>query len=849
MKKGILLLLFLSSVFSLSAQTTGKYQIKFLEINKENSDYGVAFLDDNKLIFTSASEKQKSSKRNFNPRKTLFVGEINSDGEIVNPTRVIKKIDAKFNQMGAAYTSDKKTVYLSRNLYDKKKSKQKSDKNKRMVLYKASVDAGGYFRNIEELSFNKEGVTSGYPVLNKDNTKLYFVSDRLPSMGGNDIFVVDIKKDGTFGKPRNLGKNVNTSGNETTPFLTEDDILYFSSDGHPGKGKLDVFAVEVFESSTSEVYQLASPINSGNDDFAYIINKDKNLGFFTSNRLQGKDFNDMYSFTLEEDVKKEECFITVDGKVKDKDSKNVLAGATVELYDLDGYLLESLSTFNDGTYKFKVSCAKEYKIVATNENYIRNETRIEILEQNYHSALHTNLNLTRIKEEKVVIESLQPIYYDFDDSTIKSIAADEMDRIVRIMNDNPNLVLEASSFTDSRGSNSYNLKLSQRRLKSAIEYLTEKGIDRTRVKGRAYGEDRLVNQCVNGIECDEHSHEMNRRTEFNFKNIEAKVKKTEKTKIERGVAHVNPEKPTVEKAEEEKTKIVESPPPKATNIKTESQPVNNVEIAKTKAPTKAVQKKRGVNKAENYIDEQKVKIIDNLSSLETKYEEIIAKNTNLKDSAVVQKKRITEFKKSVEEQEGTGWSNIINYKIEIKIFNRVYQELIRENEQRTTLNKEQNNKARIRNNNSEAPKKTALLDGENKEKEDMDLKVMDVQVVAIKVNSKGKYLTTRNPDKTDIIKVSFKVNKSTSPGTKDIHVVVQNPEGQVTNAKGVFIDKKSNKEKKFTDHTIVEIGDKDVNVVLYLDKKTRDYREGNYPIELFLEGELVAVSNLTLENF
>ena len=855
MKKGILLFLLLTAVTSLSAQVTEKYQIKFLEINKENSDYGVALLDDNKLIYTSASENPKSKKRNYNPRKTLFVGEINSNGEVVNPTRIVKKVDLKFNQLGAAYTSDKKTVYLSRNLYDKKKSKQKSDKNKRLVLYKASVDANGYFKNIEELPFNKKGVSSGYPVLNKENTKLYFVSNRMPSMGQTDIFVVDIKKDGTYGKPRNLGKNVNTAGIETTPFLTDEGILYFSSDGHQGKGKLDVFAVEVFESATSEVQQLASPINSGNDDFAYIINKEKNLGFFTSNRLQGKDYNDLYSFTLEEEVKPEDCFISVDGKVKDKDTKNVISGATVELYDLDGYLLESLSTFNDGSYQFKVSCAKEYKIVASNDNYITDEKRIEILEENYHIALHANLNLSKIEEEEEVVESLQPIFYDYDDASIKSSAAEEMDRIVDIMNDNPSLVLQASSFTDSRGSDSYNMELSQRRLESAIDYLTQNGIDITRVKGQAYGEEKLVNQCVNGVECDEHAHEKNRRTEFNFTVDETKVKKTKPTKTERGVAKTEDKKRGVKRPVSE-PEIVENAAPETDNSKQETQQVSKVEVVKPKVAPKeesiAAQQKRNQNKAVNYIEEQKEKIIDNLTALENKYEEVIAKNSKLLDSAVVQKKRISEFKKSVNDLEETGWSNIINYKIEIKNFNKKYEELINENEQRTSLIRAQKHKKEIKNNNDTGTqKKTALIDAEVENKEDKNLKVNHVEVVAIKVNSKGKYLPTRNPNKTDIIKVSFIVNRNQNviPGEKDIHVVVQNPKGEVANAKGVFTDKEANREKKFTDHTLIEYDDKDVNVVFYLDKKIRDYQEGNYPVQLFLEGELAAVSNLTLENF
>ena len=258
MKKGILLILLFVGLFYSSAQSTGKYKIKFLEINKENSDYGVAILDNNKLIFTSASEKVKSSRKNYNPRKDLYVGDINFNGEINNIKPVINNSDTKFNETGATYTSDKRTVYFSRNKYVKKLSKQKLPKNQRLELFKANVDANGNWSNIEKLPFNKKAHSSGYPVLNNDNSKLYFVSDRLPSEGKTDIFVVDILKNGKYSKPTNLGKNVNTSGNETTPFITKDGILYFSSDGHPSKGKLDVFAVEIYEETTSEISPMIS---------------------------------------------------------------------------------------------------------------------------------------------------------------------------------------------------------------------------------------------------------------------------------------------------------------------------------------------------------------------------------------------------------------------------------------------------------------------------------------------------------------------------------------------------------------------------------------------------------------
>ena len=172
MKKGILLILLFVGLFYSSAQSTGKYKIKFLEINKENSDYGVAILDNNKLIFTSASEKVKSSRKNYNPRKDLYVGDIDFSGEINNVKLVINNSDTKFNETGATYTSDKRTVYFSRNKYVKKLSKQKLPKNQRLELYKADVDVNGNWINIKKLPFNKKAYSSGYQV-GKQKLRVY----------------------------------------------------------------------------------------------------------------------------------------------------------------------------------------------------------------------------------------------------------------------------------------------------------------------------------------------------------------------------------------------------------------------------------------------------------------------------------------------------------------------------------------------------------------------------------------------------------------------------------------------------------------------------------------------------
>ncbi|MDH3323462.1 MAG: OmpA family protein, partial [Flavobacteriaceae bacterium] len=852
-----------------------------------------------------------------------------------------------------------KTVYFSRNRYEKKVSKQKLAKNQRLILYKADVDAEGNWSNITKLPFNKRAYSSGLPVLNKDGTKLYFVSDRLPSEGKTDIFEVDILGDGKFGKPRNLGANVNTSGNETTPFITDDNILYFSSDGHPGKGNLDVFAVEVYEDSTSEVYQLASPINSINDDFAYIVNKDNNQGFFTSNRLQGKGFNDLYAFTLEEDLRPGECFITVDGKVKDKDSQEVIAGANVELYNLEGDLLEAVSTFDDGTYKFTVSCAKEYKLIASNENYKNNEKRIEILEENYHSALHTNLDLTKLYKEKKVIEKLQPIYYAFDDASITEVAAQEMDKIVEVMSENPELIIQASSYTDSQGNRAYNLGLSQRRAKAAVEYLKSQGIDEARIKSKAYGEDKLINQCIDGVECDDSAHQMNRRTEFNFMNIQSvsrrrdiyrrktrlaevnetdlpKASKKEKVKLtsmpqetetaaiesienekvvakaqkpalikdikkenlvknedlkENELAVVKTEakepqvkgfeiKETINKAdqgtdiqtasvEENKIDVAATPKTDLKNVvkrenlikdvpekQTELAAVKTVEEENnnTNEPVRSNQVKEEIivnykssivavdkenNKALNYIESEKLKVIDEIIILEKKFEMAIPKYANVAGDLMTEKEHVNDLKREAESMEETGWSNIISYKNKLMDFNDRYTELTGESNQQKITNK------------LNADGGEYVLSNEDKvDKEILEenLRINNIEVTAMKVTSSGKYQKTSNAKKTDLIKVKFKLlhNEKVASGEKDAHIVLQNPSGKVTEAKGVFTMKDSNVLKKYTDHTVIDYNKNDIYVTMFIQRKGNNYEKGVYPVKFFVEGQLVGVSNLNL---
>lgn len=991
MKRGFIIFFLLASILTVTGQSTGKYQIKFLEINKNNSDYGVAILDENKLVFTSAEEDPGKERNNYNSRKDLYVGDIDYDGEIKNVKPVVKKMNHDLNQTGLAYTQDRKTVYFAGNKYWKKKKKQNNPKNKKLQLFKASVNEDGSWDNIEKLSFNEKGVDISHPVLSSDNRQLYFASDMKPSHGKTDIFVVDIKEDGTYSEPRNLGTFVNTEGVETTPFISHDNILYFASDGHPGEGKLDVFAVEVYKEGTSEPYHLSSPINSINDDFAYIVNQDNNQGYFTSNRLQGEGFNDLYSFTLEEDVRPGECFITVDGRVRDKETLELLSGATVDLYSLDGELLESVSTYQDGTYKFTVSCAKEYKLKASSPSYEDDEKRIEILEENYHSALHTNMNLDRIEEDQPIpAAALQPIYYEFDKSAITAAAAEKMDRIIEIMKTNPDLIIEASSFTDSRGSDSYNLALSQRRAKAAVEYLISKGVDATRIQSKGYGEDKLINQCVNGVNCDESSHQLNRRTEFNFVNNpesraegqssnmrpanspESTFPKSKKDLKEVQVAEITlPEtiqgevpksEPVIQEETSDEVKLshtqsvraipVQGSTNRTVEVVTETVTIGDVDMKAPKIAEKessvieeaevialTTQKKPKVskpkknqpvrdtyharseevkkevvadlenkndliaeereeiasmerekasyrteekefakvdksevkeavvinynstivatnpesNKVLNYIDTEKTKMIEQLGELEKQYEEAIPKYSSVSDSLSAEKQRIAQVIVKAKGMEETGWSNIIEFKNNVLHFKRRYRELLVENNRGSKASgdrgpgsieiiEEQNAVAESAVEVNQAPAQDASVKEE--------LAVDQVSVTAMKKNGKGKYQVTNNANKTDLIKVTFKIKsqKKGEIGRKEAHLVMQNPEGSVAEAKGIFTIKDSQTESKYTDHAIINYNNHDVDVTMFVQRKGNQFEKGVYPIKLFVEGELMSVSNLNLQN-
>ena len=525
MKKNITLVLLLCTIF-LNAQTTpGKHSIKLLDVNTQDADFGVAFLGDDKIVFASPSDKvtiiRKVWRENGQQYLDLYVGDVDSLGGIINKRKLVGDVNRKLHEASLTFTKDLKTVYFSANNYNKKeKSIRSKEGYDNIQLYKASVNKEGEWSNIVKLPFNSNDFQTGLPSLNADETKLYFVSDREGGLGKTDIYVVDVNKDGTYSEPRNLGPKINTEEREMFPFMSDDNILYYSSTGHAGYGNLDVFANKIFDNTVSEALNLETPINSPKDDFAYIIKEAAQKGYFSSNRDNGKGDDDVYAFA-EDDELFIECLQIIAGVVKDKDTQELMPGAIVQIFDEEGNQLQiTAATEEEAAYSFKVPCGTKFKLVVAKDGYLKLETPVTTI--NDLDAPDINEDLQMSQEFKLVgdelLVNINVIYFDLDKFNIREDAATELDKVVDVMAKYPELKIVASSHTDSRGTDAYNMKLSERRAKSSFDYIISKGIDASRITTQGFGKSKMVNECGEGKTCTESAHQLNRRT--NFKVVE-----------------------------------------------------------------------------------------------------------------------------------------------------------------------------------------------------------------------------------------------------------------------------------------------------------------------------------------
>jgi len=504
-------------------KNSGRYTLENAGINSEFSDYGSAFLD-NKVVFASARDTGGLSNKRHSwtgeSFTNLYSADMGDQGTLSTPGRFGANLNSKFHESTPVFTKDGKTVYFTRNNFLDGKRGKDARKSTLLKLYKATLD-GDKWSDVTELPFNSNEYSVAHPALSTDEKTLYFASNMPGTLGQSDLFKVTINSDGSYGTPTNLGNVINTEGRETFPMVTNENEIYFASDGHPGLGGLDVFvAKEEADRSYKKVENVGEPLNSSKDDFAYLINTSSRIGYVTSNRDGGQGGDDIYRF---KETKKLECEKFLTGVVTDKESGLPLSGVRVTLSDANYKKLQEVILDQDGKFDFgKVDCGTKYYIKIEKPEYNTLETATITIDESGKSFVPVELEkaqkLVQKGDDLAKAFGIKIIYFDLDKSFIRPDAALELAKILDVMEQNPTMEIDVRSHTDCRQTAKYNMLLSDRRAKSTLAWLVEKGIDKSRLIGRGYGESQLINECgcepTNQSNCTEEQHQANRRSEF-----------------------------------------------------------------------------------------------------------------------------------------------------------------------------------------------------------------------------------------------------------------------------------------------------------------------------------------------
>ena len=503
---------------SLGKTTPHTFKLSQLENTNSSGDFGLSFYGDDKVAFASARNTSKPiySWNNL-PYLDLYNATMNNEGVLSDIVPFSDEINTDSHESSATFSKDGNTMYFDRT--NTNRNNTDGERIAHVKIYKADL-VDGKWTNVSDVPFSSNNYSTEHPTLSKDGKTLYFASDMPGTLGSFDIYKVAINDDGTYGEPENLGNKVNTKHREQFPFISDINVLYFASDGHLGFGGLDVFRSNSVNDSFDTPVNLGSSINSNLDDFAYVIREKNDKGYVSSNRT---GFDRLYGFTREENILTK---YLVEGVVQDKNSKVILPGSLVTLFDETGNVIQDSIVGEKADYLFKIEPNKKYRIRGTRKAYIPQDVEFSTdskgkIGHNIYLILESYADAEeRVKENEkgdVQIE-LDKIYFDFDKSNIRKDAATTLNVLVELMNKYKDMEVEVSAHTDARGPDQYNLDLSKRRAASTLEYLVSQGIDRNRLKSIGYGEMQPLNKCDKEGICDEEEYDVNRRCEFTILN-------------------------------------------------------------------------------------------------------------------------------------------------------------------------------------------------------------------------------------------------------------------------------------------------------------------------------------------
>ena len=499
------------------------YIVEIMRVfNSRQRDFSPAYINESgtEVYFTSTREDASGNEthgatgQNF---ADIFSTSVDRKGKWSVPIPV-ESLNSEFEDGTPNMTSDYSTLYITR---------CKKGKNQQLgcQIFRVNSDGSDWAEPQVEFELFGDSITTAHPAISPDDNTLYFVSDMPGGMGENDIWRVTLAEGGDWGDPVNLGEEINTPGNELYPFVHSDGTLYFSSDSRVGLGGLDIYKATEDETGGWMLENMKPPINSPEDDFGIVFEKELERGFFSSAR-KGRGNDEIFSFVLPP------LNFSVNGVVKDERTDQVLPGSTVRSVGSDGITVES-TTGDEGSFRFMLKPGTDYVFIASQPGYLNGKERESTRGLDQSKVFEVTIYLA--STERVI--ELPNIFYDFAKWDLRPESMVSLDNLVETLNDNPNVTIELMSHTDSRGTPADNQELSQKRAQSVVDYLISKGIASDRLQARGYGESQpkvvdekikaendfleleevltesFINQ-MEGLDLQEKAHQVNRRTEF-----------------------------------------------------------------------------------------------------------------------------------------------------------------------------------------------------------------------------------------------------------------------------------------------------------------------------------------------
>jgi outer membrane protein OmpA-like peptidoglycan-associated protein len=491
-------------------------------INTTNAEYSPSYYDGD-LYYVSLSEPGQFERFGI-PYSDIYKAKLN--GLKVDETAV-GSLPGFFNELNInegsiAFSPDGTLAVFAKGNSDDKRGRRSVD------LFLSKKKNGNWSRP-ESMPINSPSYWDTSPVFNNSGNTIYFASDRPGGYGGSDIYRASLNARGRWSDVTNMGPDINTAGDEVFPYVSPDNKLYFASDGHAGFGLLDLFEA-VNKSGTVTVRNLGPSFNTSSDDFGLIYTDFPFEGFFSSNRDGGLGSDDIYSFVdNSSDLKKIQYVLKGTTYQRGEDSTQAILGnVEVKLMDENGVMVDDIISSRAGSFSFPVQPEKSYTLIGDKENFFTGRIIFSTLGERVPQEELVERFTEKVFDSEVVLDPIilnksilvPNIYYDLNQANIRADAALELDKLVILLADNPNIRIELSSHTDSRAGDDFNQDLSQRRAQSAVDYIVSQGIPRSRLVAKGYGETQLINGCANDVACSEAEHQQNRRTEFKVIDIE-----------------------------------------------------------------------------------------------------------------------------------------------------------------------------------------------------------------------------------------------------------------------------------------------------------------------------------------